>query len=66
MQLQSIIADGGEHALGVSDKSFLPFGKGNPIKERARYLLDKMAAAVEKSGKAESENAEMMKILSQK
>ena len=52
--------------MGVPDGGFLGLGKNSAIKERARYLLNKMGAAVEKLAKLESENEEMMKILSQK
>lgn len=63
-QLQAIIADGGDEKLGVPDSNWLGLGKSSAIKERARYLLDKMGKGVEKLGKLEKENEEMLKILS--
>lgn len=63
-QLQAIIADGGDEKLGVPDSGWLGLGKNSAIKERAKYLLDKMGKGVEKLNKLEAENAEMLKMLS--
>lgn len=63
-QLQAIIADGGDEKLGVPNAGWLGLGKASAIKERARYLLDKMGKGVEKLDKLEAENAEMLKMLS--
>lgn len=59
--LKEITANGGDDALGVS--GFLGLGKKSAVKERAKWLLDKMGKSVEKLGKLEAENAEMMKVL---
>jgi hypothetical protein len=39
-------------------------GKHSAIRERAKWLLDKMGKNVDKLGKLEKENEEMMKVLS--
>lgn len=39
-------------------------GKHSAIKERAKWLLGKMGKNVEKLGKLEKENEEMLKVLS--
>jgi hypothetical protein len=64
IQLQSIIADGGDEKLGVPDSNWLGLGKSSAIKERAKYLLDKMGKGVDKLNKLEAENADMLKMLS--
>lgn len=65
-QLQGITANGGDQALGVPDGGWLGLGKNSAIKERARYLLDKMSANVDKLNGLERESAEMLKSLSAK
>ncbi|WWC69163.1 uncharacterized protein I206_103099 [Kwoniella pini CBS 10737] len=64
--LKGIISDGGSEALGVENKNnWLGFTNGNSaIKERSKWLLDKMLKNINKTGKLEKENEEMMKILS--
>jgi hypothetical protein len=42
----------------------LGMGKHSAIKERAKWLLEKMGKNVEKLGKLEKENEEMLKVLS--
>jgi hypothetical protein len=61
--LQGITANGGDAALGVEHGRFLGLGKSSAIRGRARWLLDKMEKSVEKLGKLEGENEEMMKLL---
>lgn len=61
--LQAITANGGDTALGVEQGGFLGIGKSSAIRERARALLEKMGKTVDKQGKLEGENAEMMKLL---
>lgn len=63
-QLQAIIADGGDQKLGVPDGGWLGLGKSSAIKDRAKYLLEKMGKGVEKLTKLEQENADMLKMLS--
>lgn len=61
--LQGITANGGDTALGVPDGGWLGLGRSSAIKDRARYLLDKMSANVEKLNKLEADNADMLKAL---
>nr|XP_018263526.1 exonuclease [Kwoniella dejecticola CBS 10117]OBR85684.1 exonuclease [Kwoniella dejecticola CBS 10117] len=60
--LKGIITDGGSEALGVNN-NWLGIGGHSAIKERSKWLLDKMLKNVDKTGKLEKENEEMMKIL---
>jgi hypothetical protein len=62
--LKEITADGGDDKLGVNGSSWLGMGKHSAIRERAKWLLDKMGKNVDKLGKLEKENEEMMKVLS--
>jgi hypothetical protein len=62
--LKEITADGGDDKLGVNGSSWLGVGKHSAIKDRARWLLEKMGKNVDKLGKLEKENEEMMKVLS--
>jgi hypothetical protein len=62
--LKEITADGGDDKLGVNGSSWLGMGKHSAIRERARWLLDKMGKNVDKLAKLEKENEEMMKVLS--
>ncbi|WWC89726.1 uncharacterized protein L201_004651 [Kwoniella dendrophila CBS 6074] len=65
--LKSIITQGGPEALGVPNTSWssLPLlgGNNSAIKERSKWLLDKMLKNVEKTIKLEKENEEMIKVL---
>lgn len=63
-KLQGITANGGDAALGVEQGGFLGIGKSSAVRERARWLLEKMNKGVEKLGKLEGENAEMLKLMS--
>ena len=49
---------------GLTEGMFAVFGKSTAVKERARWLLEKMGKSVEKLGGLEKDNAEMMKLLS--
>lgn len=62
--LKEITADGGDDKLGVNGSSWLGVGKHSAIRDRARWLLDKMGKNVDKLSKLEKENEEMMKVLS--
>jgi hypothetical protein len=62
--LKEITADGGDDKLGVNGSSWLGMGKHSAIKERAKWLLEKMGKNVDKLAKLEKENEEMMKVLS--
>jgi len=62
--LKEITADGGDDKLGVNGSSWLGMGKHSAIKERAKWLLEKMGKNVEKLGKLEKENEDMLKVLS--
>jgi len=62
--LKDITADGGDDKLGVNGSNWLGMGKHSAIKERAKWLLEKMGKNVEKLGKLEKENEEMLKVLS--
>ncbi|ORY30013.1 RNA12 protein-domain-containing protein [Naematelia encephala] len=62
--LKDITTNGGDAALGVNEGGFLGLGKNSAIRERAKWLLEKMGKSVEKLGGLEKENTEMMKILS--
>lgn len=62
--LKEITADGGDDKLGVNGSNWLGMGKHSAIKERAKWLLEKMGKNVEKLGKLERENEEMLKVLS--
>jgi hypothetical protein len=62
--LKEITADGGDDKLGVNGSSWLGMGKHSAIKERAKWLLEKMGKNVDKLGKLERENEEMLKVLS--
>lgn len=62
--LKEITANGGDDALGVTGSSWLGLGKHSAIKDRARWLMDKMGKNVDKLSKLEGENEEMMKVLS--
>ena len=61
--LKDITAQGGDEALGVSGTGILGLGKHSAVKDRARWLLDKMGKSVEKLGKLEKDNDEEMKVL---
>ena len=61
--LKNITTQGGDAALGVSEGGFLGLGKSSAIRERAKWLLEKMGKSVDKLGCLEKDNAEMMKIL---
>lgn len=62
--LKDIATGGGDAALGVSEGGFLGLGKSSAIRERARWLLEKMGKSVEKLGVLERENGEMLRLLS--
>ena len=62
--LKDISTGGGDQALGLSEGMFAVFGKSTAVKERARWLLEKMGKSVDKLGVLEKDNAEMMKLLS--
>ncbi|ORX33380.1 RNA12 protein-domain-containing protein [Kockovaella imperatae] len=61
--LKSISTGGGEEALGLGEGFFSIFGKSTAVKERARWLLEKMGKSVDKLAGLEKDNAEMMKLL---
>ncbi|WVQ78611.1 hypothetical protein IAT38_000697 [Cryptococcus sp. DSM 104549] len=61
--LKSIATEGGSEALGVSG-GWLGIGGHSAIRDRGKWLLDKMGKLVEKTGKLEKENEEMVKVLS--
>lgn len=61
--LRGIMINGGDAALGLNEGGFLGVGKHSAIRERARWLLEKMGKNVEKLGVLEKENGEMMKLL---
>ncbi|KIS00931.1 exonuclease [Cryptococcus deuterogattii 2001/935-1] len=63
MNLKNITTEGGSDALGVSG-GWLGLGGNSAIKDRGKWLLDKMGGLVDKVGKLEKENAEMVKVLS--
>lgn len=63
MNLKNITTEGGSDALGVSG-GWLCLGGNSAIKDRGKWLLDKMGGLVDKVGKLEKENAEMVKVLS--
>ncbi|WWD16211.1 hypothetical protein CI109_100637 [Kwoniella shandongensis] len=60
--LKGITTEGGSEALGVSG-GWLGFGAHSAIRDRAKWLLDKMGKGVEKLGRLEKENEEMGKLL---
>jgi len=62
-QLKEITTNGGDAALGVNHGGILGFGQSSAVKERARWLLEKMGKSVDKLGHLERENAEMLKVL---
>lgn len=62
--LQGIATNGGDTALGIEQGGLLGIGKSSAIRDRAKWLLDKMSKNIEKVGKIEAENAEMLKVLS--
>ena len=57
-----VMTDGGNDALGVTANPGL--WKSSAVKERAKWLLDKMGKSVEKLNILEKDNAEMVKGLS--
>ena len=61
--LKNISTGGGDEALGLSEGMFSVFGKSTAVKERAKWLLEKMGKSVEKLGLLEKDNGEMMKLL---
>ncbi|KAL7421170.1 mitochondrial escape protein 2 [Cryptotrichosporon argae] len=61
--LKDITADGGDEALGVSRSSWLGLGKSSAIRDRARWLLEKLQKNVDKVHKLEADNAEQVKVL---
>jgi hypothetical protein len=61
-KLKEITTSGGSEALGV-ENGWMGLRRVSAIKERARWLLDKMGAGVEKMNTLEKENAEMVKVL---
>ncbi|OXM81077.1 exonuclease [Cryptococcus neoformans Bt63] len=63
MNLKNITTEGGSDALGVSG-GWLGLGGNSAIRDRGKWLLDKMGGLVDKVGKLEKENAEMVKVLS--
>ncbi|KAK8869527.1 hypothetical protein IAR55_000093 [Kwoniella newhampshirensis] len=60
--LKGITTDGGSEALGVNG-GWLGIGAHTAIRDRAKWLLDKMGKGVDKLGKLEKENEEMGKLL---
>ncbi|EIW66338.1 hypothetical protein TREMEDRAFT_40986 [Tremella mesenterica DSM 1558] len=56
------IVSGGEDKLGLSS-GFMGLGSGSAVKERARWLLEKMGKSVEQLKVWEAENGEMIKVL---
>ncbi|WRT67442.1 uncharacterized protein IL334_004413 [Kwoniella shivajii] len=60
--LKGITTEGGSEALGVSS-SWLGLGGHSAVKDRAKWLLDKMAKGVDKTAKLEKENEDMGKVL---
>ncbi|KJE05169.1 exonuclease [Cryptococcus gattii NT-10] len=63
MNLKNITTEGGSDALGVSG-GWLGLGGNSAIRDRGKWLLDKMGGLIDKVGKLEKENAEMVKVLS--
>ncbi|TYJ54332.1 hypothetical protein B9479_004997 [Cryptococcus floricola] len=63
-QLKNITSDGGSEALGISG-GWLSLGLGGnrAIRDRGRWLLDKMGDLVDKVGNLERENKECVKVL---
>ena len=61
--LRGITMNGGDAALGVNEGGFMGLGKSSAVRERARWLLEKMGKSVEKLGVLERENGEMLKML---
>lgn len=61
-QLKEITTNGGGEALGV-EGGWLGIGKNSAIRDRAKWLLDKMGKSVEKMTLLEKDNAEMVKVL---
>lgn len=62
-KLREITANGGAEALGVNGEWY-SLGTKTAIRDRARWLLDKMGKSVDKLNGLEKDNAEMVKILS--
>ena len=62
--LKDISTGGGEEALGLAEGFFSIFSKNTAVKERAKWLLEKMGKSVDKLAGLERDNAEMMKLLS--
>ncbi|RXK35460.1 hypothetical protein M231_07272 [Tremella mesenterica] len=56
------IVSGGEDKLGLSS-GFMGLRSGSAVKERARWLLEKMGKSVEQLKVWEAENGEMIKVL---
>ena len=61
--LKDISTDGGDAALGINDGRFLGLGRSSAVRERAKWLLEKMGKSVDKLNGLERDNAEMMKML---
>ncbi|WVR05409.1 hypothetical protein IAU60_002424 [Kwoniella sp. DSM 27419] len=61
--LKGITTEGGSESLGING-AWLGIGGHSAIKDRAKWLLNKMGKGVEKLGKLEKENEEMVKVLS--
>ncbi|OCF71499.1 exonuclease [Kwoniella mangroviensis CBS 8886] len=60
--LKGIITEGGSQALGV-ESNWLGLGGHSAVRDRARWLLDKMQTSVEKTVKLEKQNGEMAGVL---
>ncbi|CAD6580112.1 MAG: mitochondrial escape protein 2, partial [Tremellales sp. Tagirdzhanova-0007] len=61
--LKDITTNGGDAALGVSEGGFLGLGKSSTIRERSRWLLEKMGKSVDRLAVLERENGDMSKLL---
>jgi len=61
-KLKEITTNGGGEALGV-EGGFLGLGKMSAIKDRARWLLEKMGKNVDKLNTLEKDNSENVKVL---
>lgn len=62
-QLKDITTNGGDAALGVNEGGFMGLGKNSAIRERAKWLLEKMGKNMDKLNSLEKENADMLKVL---
>ncbi|WVW82700.1 hypothetical protein I302_104711 [Kwoniella bestiolae CBS 10118] len=60
--LKGITTEGGSQALGV-ESNWLGLGGHSAVRDRARWLLDKMQKSVEKTVRLERENGEMVGVL---